>query len=87
MDAKTKKGIINDFAKGSGDTGSPAVQVAIFTKRIADLTEHLKSHPNDDHSRRGLIKLVGKRRSQLNYMKYHDKDGFEQVSDKLGLKR
>ena len=87
MDATTKKKIIQDFAKKGGDTGSSSVQVAIFSKRIADLTGHLKNHPRDDHSRRGLIKLVGKRRSQLNYMKYHDKTGYEDVTEKLGLKR
>ena len=68
LDAATKKQIIETYATGDGDTGSPEVQVALLTKRIADLTEHLKEHKHDHHSRRGLLLLVGQRRRLLNYL-------------------
>lgn len=87
MQREEKKKIIQEFAQSTGDTGSAAVQVAILTHRINELTEHLKSHPKDNHSRRGLLGLVGKRRRLLNYMKYNKKEQFETVSEKLSLKK
>jgi small subunit ribosomal protein S15 len=87
MQREEKKKIIQAFAQSQGDTGSAAVQVAILTNRINDLTEHLRSHPKDNHSRRGLLGLVGKRRRLLNYMKYNKKEQFEMVAEKLSLKK
>lgn len=87
MDRDQKKKVITKFAKKDGDTGSASVQVAIFTKRIEFLTEHLKKHPKDKHSRRGLLGLVGKRRKALNYLKYHKKAEYDEIIEKLALKR
>ena len=72
LDAATKKQIIDEYATGDGDTGSPEVQVALLTRRISDLTEHLKEHKHDHHSRRGLLLLVGQRRRLLNYLQKTD---------------
>ncbi len=69
------------------DTGSPEVQIAILTKRINDLTEHLKTHKKDHHSRRGLLKMVGKRRNLLNYLKSKDIERYRAVIEKLGLRK
>ena len=70
-----KQEIIQNNAQHEGDTGSPEVQIAILTKRIADLTEHLKTHKKDHHSRRGLLRMVGKRRNMLNYLAKKDTEG------------
>ena len=87
MDAATKKKIIEDYATTPGDTGSPDVQIAVLTKRIAHLTEHLKEHKGDHHSRRGLLLLVGQRRRLLNYLRAQDVERYKKLIDSLGLRR
>lgn len=84
-EAKAK--IIKDFAKNEKDTGSTEVQVAILTEEINNLTEHLKEHKHDYHSRRGLLKKVGQRRSLLNYLAKNDINGYREVIKKLGLRK
>jgi small subunit ribosomal protein S15 len=85
--AERKQEIINDNAVGQGDTGSPEVQVAILTERITNLTEHFKTHAKDNHSRRGLLMLVNKRRSLLDYLKRKDADRYTALIAKLGLRK
>ena len=88
MISKEKKTeIINKFARTAGDTGSPEVQVAILTARINDLNEHFKDHPNDYHSRRGLLKMVGQRRNMLAYLKSKDIERYRAIVQKLGLRK
>jgi small subunit ribosomal protein S15 len=87
LDAATKKTIIDDYATSDGDTGSPEVQVALLTKRIADLTEHLKDHKHDHHSRRGLLLLVGQRRRLLNYLQQTEISRYRSLIERLGLRR
>jgi len=87
MDADTKKKIIDDYAIAPGDTGSPDVQIALLTKRIAHLTEHLKEHKGDHHSRRGLLLLVGQRRRLLNYVMKNDVEHYRSLIARLGLRR
>jgi small subunit ribosomal protein S15 len=87
LDAATKKSIIDDYATTDGDTGSPEVQVALLTKRIADLTEHLKDHKHDHHSRRGLLLLVGQRRRLLNYLQQTEISRYRSLIERLGLRR
>ena len=87
LDAATKKQIIETYATGDGDTGSPEVQVALVTKRIADLTEHLKEHKHDHHSRRGLLLLVGQRRRLLNYLQKTEIERYRSIVERLGLRR
>lgn len=82
-----KTGIISSFRVHDVDTGSPEVQIAILSRRIEDLTEHFKSHKKDHHSRRGLLKLVGKRRRLLNYLKTNDLDRYKQVIGRLGIRK
>ncbi len=82
-----KTAIIEQYAMHEGDTGSPEVQIAVLTKRIADLTEHLREHKKDHHSRRGLLKMVGKRRSLLNYLMKTDIERYRAIIEKLGLRR
>lgn len=82
-----KSAIIKDFAKNEKDTGSAEVQVAILTKEINDLTEHLKTHIHDYHSRRGLLKKVGQRRSMLQYLAKKDVTRYREVIKKLGLRK
>ncbi|MCI6107364.1 MAG: 30S ribosomal protein S15 [bacterium] len=82
-----KSAIIKDFAKNEKDTGSAEVQVAILTKEINDLTEHLKTHIHDYHSRRGLLKKVGQRRNMLNYLAKKDIQSYREVIKKLGLRK
>lgn len=84
-DAKAE--VIGNHARHESDTGSPQVQVAILTERINQLTEHLKIHKKDHHSRRGLLKLVGRRRRLLNYLQRVDLDGYRELTKKLGLRR
>lgn len=86
LDVEAKKKIVEDFGGHGTDTGSPAVQVAQLTARIAELTEHFRSHPKDHHSRRGLLKMVGRRRRHLEYLKRTDLDGYRQVIAALGLR-
>jgi len=87
MDAAIKKGIIEKYAVHEGDTGSPEVQIAVLSYQIAHLTEHLKVHKKDFHSRRGLLKMVGRRRSLLNYLKSRDIDRYRKTINSLGLRR
>jgi small subunit ribosomal protein S15 len=87
MDAETKKAIIEEYATKPGDTGSPDVQIALLTKRIAHLTEHLKEHKGDHHSRRGLMLMVGQRRRLLNYVAKNDIEHYRQLIERLGLRR
>ena len=87
MDAETKKKIIDEYAMAPGDTGSPDVQIALLTKRIAHLTEHLKEHKGDHHSRRGLMLLVGQRRRLLNYVMKNDVEHYRSLIARLGLRR
>ena len=84
-DEKTK--IIQDHARSEGDTGSPEVQVAVLSRRIAELTEHLKLHPKDHHSRRGLLRMVGRRRRLLEYLRRQDVERYRTLIGKLGLRR
>ena len=88
MISKEKKtAIINEYARKPGDTGSPEVQIAILTARIAELTEHLKSNQKDHHSRRGLLKMVGQRRGLLDYLKKSDLEGYRALIEKLGIRK
>ena len=87
LDAETKTRIMQEYATVDGDTGSPEVQVAMLTKRIADLTEHLKVHKHDHHSRRGLLLLVGRRRRLLNYLQKVDIQRYRSLIQRLGLRR
>ena len=85
--AERKQKIIKDNAQSKGDTGSPEVQVAILTERIVNLTEHFKTHAKDNHSRRGLLMLVNKRRSLLDYLKREDNARYTALIAKLGLRK
>ena len=88
MIAKEKKAaIMKEYARTEGDTGSPEVQVAVLTARIAELTEHLKQNPKDNHSRRGLFKMVGQRRGLLAYLKKKDINRYRALIEKLGLRK
>ena len=88
MISKEKKAaIIAEYGRKGGDTGSPEVQIAILTARIAELTEHLKSNQKDHHSRRGLLKMVGQRRGLLDYLKKSDLEGYRALIEKLGIRK
>ncbi len=87
LDAKIKQQIISEYAAGPGDTGSPEVQIAVLSRRISDLTEHLKDHQHDHHSRRGLLLLVGQRRRLLGYLQNIDIDRYRKLVERLGLRR
>jgi small subunit ribosomal protein S15 len=82
-----KETIIQEYARASNDTGSPEVQVALLTTRINQLTEHLKTHKHDEHSRRGLLKMVGQRRRHLTYLSRKDPDRYKEIIQRLGLRR
>ncbi len=82
-----KQQIIADYARTEGDTGSPEVQIAILTYRIKELTEHLKTNHKDHHSRRGLLKMVGKRRGLLDYLKRVDIERYRAIIEKLGIRK
>jgi small subunit ribosomal protein S15 len=82
-----KGALVKEYATKPGDTGSPEVQVAVLTERIGNLTEHFKSHKKDNHSRRGLLKLVSQRRSLLDYLKSKDEARYKTLIDKLGIRR
>ncbi|WP_187288115.1 30S ribosomal protein S15 [Ilyobacter polytropus] len=84
---KSKAELVKEFGKFEGDTGSTEVQVAILTERINHLTDHLKTHKKDHHSRLGLLKMVGKRRRLLNYMMKKDLDGYRALIAKLGIRK
>ena len=85
--AERKAELIKEYATKEGDTGSADVQVAILTERITNLTEHFKTHGKDNHSRRGLLKLVSQRRSLLDYLKKTDQDRYQDLIKRLGLRR
>lgn len=87
LSTEQKKSIIDSYKVHDGDTGSPEVQIAILTERINYLTEHLKVHKKDHHSRRGLLKMVGQRRGLLNYLKDKDVGRYRAVVDRLGLRK
>ena len=87
LDTATKQKIMTDHATVEGDTGSPEVQVAMLSRRIADLTEHLKTHKHDHHSRRGLLLLVGRRRRLLKYLAHKDINRYRSLIERLGLRR
>ena len=88
MISKEKKtAIMKEYARCEGDTGSPEVQVAVLTARIQELTEHLKEHPKDNHSRRGMFKMVGQRRGLLAYLKKIDIERYRALIDSLGLRK
>ena len=87
LDAAVKQQIINDYATGDGDTGSPEVQVALLSRRIADLTEHMKQHKHDFHTQRGLLQLVGRRRRLLRYLEEKDVQRNRALIERLGLRR
>jgi small subunit ribosomal protein S15 len=86
MTSEEKAKIIEDYRLHEGDTGSPEVQIAILTHRINSLTDHLKTHKKDHHSRRGLFKMIGQRRGLLNYLKENDIERYRALIEKLGLR-
>ncbi len=87
LDVQTKTAIIAEYATKPGDTGSPEVQVALLSRRISDLTEHLKTHKHDHHSRRGLLLLVGQRRRLLQYLAKTDIGRYRSLIERLGIRR
>ena len=87
INQEDKKTLIKDYATKEGDTGSPEVQVAILTKRIVNLTEHFKTHKKDNHSRRGLLKMVSLRRKLLDYMREKDEDRYKELIKRLEIRR
>ena len=87
LEADVKKAIIEEYATHPGDTGSPEVQVAMLTQRIKDLTEHLKEHKHDHHSRRGMQLMIGDRRRLLDYLKRVDIERYRSLIERLGLRR
>ena len=87
LTAERKQALIKDNATKPGDTGSPEVQIAILTERINQLTEHFKTHKKDNHSRRGLLKLVGQRRRLLDYLKRKDTDRYAELIRRLGIRK
>lgn len=87
LDIKSKQQIIEEFATHKGDTGSPEVQVALLTEQVKNLTNHLKEHPHDVHSRRGLLSMVNRRRRLLQYLLKKDADRYTKLIGKLGLSK
>ena len=87
LTAGRKAEIIKNYATTTGDTGSPEVQVAILSERISSLTEHFKTHVNDNHSRRGLLKLVSQRRQLLDYLRRNDEGRYKTLIERLGIRR
>ena len=87
LTVEEKREVVERFGKGPEDTGSTEVQVALLSRRIAELTEHLRTHKHDHHSRRGLLMLVGQRRRLLNYLQRRDLDGYRTLIRELGLRR
>ena len=85
--AERKQAVITEYANKPGDTGSPEVQVAILTERITNLTEHFKLHAKDNHSRRGLLKMVSQRRQLLDYVKKNDEPRYRALIERLGIRR
>ncbi len=87
INKEKKQAIINEYARTPGDTGSPEVQIAVLSARITELTEHLKVNPKDHHSRRGLLKMVGKRRNLLGYLRGIDIERYRSLIERLGLRK
>ena len=87
LKSESKNKVVADLQQHKNDTGSPEVQIGIFTEQIKELTDHLKTHKKDEHSRRGLVKMVGKRRNLLNYLSQKDQDRYQEVVKKLKLRR
>jgi len=87
LSTEQKSEVINKFARGGGDTGSPEVQVALLSERISQLSEHFAKHKGDHHSRRGLLKMVNKRRKLLDYLKSRDPSRYQTLISELGLRR
>ena len=87
LDAAVKQEIIKEYATHEGDTGSPEVQIAVLSRRISDLTEHLKQHKHDHHTRRGLMALVGRRRRMLDYLRRTDITRYRALIERLGLRK
>jgi len=87
MEAAEKSKIVQDYQRGAADTGSPEVQVALLSARISSLTEHFKSHVKDHHSRRGLLRMVSRRRKLLDYLKRTDVERYKTVIERLGLRK
>lgn len=87
LTTEAKEAIVKEFATHEGDTGSPEVQIALLTNRITYLTEHLKEHKKDHHSRRGLLKLVGKRRNMLSYLRRKNIERYRAIIEKLNLRK
>ena len=87
MTVERKQEIINTYRRDEKDTGSSEVQIALLTERIKELTEHLKVHKKDNHSRRGLLKMVGKRRNLLNYLEKNDIEKYREIVEKLNLRK
>lgn len=87
LTSEAKQAIIHDNARHEGDTGSPEVQIAVLSERIKYLTAHLQMHKKDHHSRRGLLKMVGKRRALLNYLQKKDIERYRAIIDKLGIRK
>lgn len=87
LDTATKSAIIAEYGAAEGDTGSPEVQIALLSKRISELTEHLKTHKHDHHSRRGLLLLVGRRRRLLKYLAKTDITRYRSIIERLGIRR
>jgi small subunit ribosomal protein S15 len=84
---EAKQELIGEHKRGDSDTGSPEVQISLLSRRIAELTEHLKTHPKDHHSRRGLLRMVGQRRRLLSYLQREDIERYRAIIGKLGLRR
>lgn len=87
LPTEEKQEIIAEYGRFEGDTGSPEVQVALLTRRIIQLTDHLRTHKHDEHSRRGLLKLVGQRRRHLKYLSHKDPNSYRELIARLGLRR
>ena len=87
INSENKTKIIDEYARSEKDTGSPEVQIAILSERISNLTEHFQSHKKDNHSRTGLMRLINQRRSLLAYLKKSNKDSYEKLIDKLGIRK
>ncbi|MGB5510225.1 MAG: 30S ribosomal protein S15 [Woeseiaceae bacterium] len=87
LSSEAKQGLVAEYARSEGDTGSPEVQVALLSKRISELTEHFGEHKKDHHSRQGLLRMVNKRRKLLDYLKSRDQDRYRELISKLGLRR
>ncbi|MEQ8965799.1 MAG: 30S ribosomal protein S15 [Azospirillaceae bacterium] len=85
--SERKQELVKEYGRGEADTGSPEVQIAVLSERIANLTEHLKTHKQDFHSRRGLLVMVGQRRRMLDYLKSRNRDRYDTIVKSLGLRR